>query len=388
MRRPALLVLFGATLALNASFFMLIPIFPVYVTGTLGLSAAAAGFVLAVRQFSQNVPMVLGGAVADRFSHRLTMVAGLVARAVGFIGLGYATDLSTLTLAAIVAALGGCCFDAASRAAVARLVPADERLKAFAILSTVFVIGSTVGPLAGVAALGQGFTFVCLLGAGWLLAAAVTIVLFVPGTADAPQGGASIRQSLVTALADRAFLRFSVLCTGQWLLGSVLYVALPLHVAALTGGPEAVGLLFSMYAGILLVLQYPVASFTARRMTPRARLASGLAASSIGFTLIGLMGGLPGLIACLAIIAVGRMLTDPTFNEMVTHLAPPGSVATYVGLGYLGLGIGGAIGNLTAGVLFDLAAEFKLLWAPWLIYGLVGLILAVLFRRLTFAAPS
>src|SRR5688572_29227394 len=111
--------------------FMLVPIFPLHVTESLGLSAAAAGFVLAVRQFSQNVPTVLTGALADRFSHRDAMVVGLATRAAGFLGFGLAVDLVMLTISAIAIALGGSFFDAASRAAAARLVPAAERMKTF-----------------------------------------------------------------------------------------------------------------------------------------------------------------------------------------------------------------------------------------------------------------
>ena len=70
LKQPSLLVLLHATLALNAGIFIVIPLLPVHATATLGLSAAIAGLVLAVRQFVQNAPTVVGGAIADRFGHR------------------------------------------------------------------------------------------------------------------------------------------------------------------------------------------------------------------------------------------------------------------------------------------------------------------------------
>jgi MFS transporter, DHA1 family, multidrug resistance protein len=387
MIRPALLVVFASDLVLTTSMFMLVPIFPLHVTESLGLSAAAAGFVLAVRQFSQNVPTVLTGALADRFSHRDAMVVGLATRAAGFLGFGLAVDLVTLTISAIAIALGGSFFDAASRAAAARLVPTAERMKTFGSLSMTFVLGASIGPIVGVAALGQGFGFVCSLGALLQITAAMLIALLVPRSQGQIGAPAPVRQNLATVLADRAFLRFAILSSGLWLLGNVLYLALPLHVTRLTGTVETAGILFSIYALTVLLVQLPLSQFVGRRLSPRARVSLGLLCSSCGFLLIGIMATVPGLIACLLVIALGRMLTEPTYTEIVASLAPPQSLATYVGLGFVGLGLGGALGNLSAGVLFDLAERQQALWLPWLVYGLIGLALAVTFSRVSFLEP-
>jgi DHA1 family multidrug resistance protein-like MFS transporter len=382
MNSRAFLVLLAASFALNGSYFMLVPIFPVHVTATLGLSAAAAGLVLAIRQFLQNAPMVLGGAIADRFSVRWAIVGALVIRALAFAGLAFATNLMTLTLAAVLAALSGSLFDAASRAAIAHVVPPADRVRAFGILSIVFVMGSSVGPLLGAVVFQQSFTSVCLVGAAWLAASGVGVAVLLPSLSGPDPGAASVRAHLSRAFADRRFVRLSLVSSGFWYLGSVLYIALPLHVQAITGRTDITGFLFSLYAALILLFQYPVISLAATRLRPISRLASGLAASGIGYLLMGAAGGVFGLVLALAVLALGRMLTEPTYNELVTELSPPGSVATYVGLGYLGLGIGGALGNLSGGLLFDLATRLDSLWVPWLVYGLLGLGLAVAFRAM------
>jgi DHA1 family multidrug resistance protein-like MFS transporter len=377
-----LLVLLSATLALNGSLFMLIPVFPVHVTATLGLSAAAAGLVLAVRQFLQNVPTVLGGAIADRFNAKPAMVGGLLFRALAFAALGYAADLWGLLLASVLAALSGSLFDAASRSAIAHFVAPGQRARAFGLVSVVFVVGSSVGPLLGAATFAYGFAFLCLVSAGWLTLAAVSILVLVPSWSRAGADSKSVRGHLATVFTDRAFVRLSLISSGFWYLGAVLYIALPLHVQAVTGRADIAGFLFSLYAVLVLIFQYPVISYSASRLSPMARLSTGLAASSIGYLAVGAAGGVLGLVAAMGLFALGRMLTEPTYSELITELSPPGSVATYAGLGFIGLGIGGALGNVTGGLLFDLAAGMGSLWLPWLVYGLIGLGLALLFRAM------
>ena len=105
-------------------------------------------------------------------------------------------------------------------------------------------------------------------------------------------------------------------------------------------------------------------------------------AAILAALLIGTAAAVPGLLAGLLVIALGRMLTEPTFTEIVASLAPPQSLATYVGLGFVGLGLGGALGTLSAGMLFDLALRLEAHWLPWLVYGLIGIALAILFSRL------
>ena len=388
MNWRALCALLAATLALNGSFFMLVPLFPIYATATLGLSAAAVGLVLAIRQFLQNAPMVLGGAIADRFSARRAMVCGLLVRALAFGALGFATDLPTLTLVLGLAALSGSLFDVSCLAAIARLVPQGDRVRAFGLVSMAFVLGSSLGPLLGTAAYQLGFGFVCLVGAAWLVVAALAIVALVPDWEPVGNSVPSVRVNLSSAFADRAFVRLSIISSGFWYLGSVLYVALPLHVQALTGRTEVVGFLFSLYALLVLLFQYPVIRLSARRLSPSDRLAIGLAALGTGYLLVGATLGAGVVVVAVGVLALGRMLIEPTYNELVTQLSPPGKVGTYVGLGYLGLGIGGALGNLSGGLLFDLAKALDSLWVPWLLYGLLGLGLAVAFRAMRVGAAG
>ena len=78
---------------MSAGFFMLIPLLSVHLTRDLGYSGAAAGAVLALRQFTQQGLMLFGGALADRIGYRRVIAGGMLVRALGFFGFGLGDTL-------------------------------------------------------------------------------------------------------------------------------------------------------------------------------------------------------------------------------------------------------------------------------------------------------
>ena len=78
-----LAVLLANQTLLNGSFFMLFPLISVHFTRDVGMSATVIGIVLAVRQFSQQGPMIFGGALADRIGYKRAIAIGLLVRGTG-----------------------------------------------------------------------------------------------------------------------------------------------------------------------------------------------------------------------------------------------------------------------------------------------------------------
>ena len=135
-------MLLGNSGLMSAGFFLLIPLLSVHLTRDLGYSGALAGAVLAVRQVTQQGLMVFGGVLADRIGYRRAISAGLLVRALGFFGFALGDGLPLILLSAVVAALGGALFEATGKAALASLVPPDERPRLFSLSAIVGSIGS------------------------------------------------------------------------------------------------------------------------------------------------------------------------------------------------------------------------------------------------------
>jgi DHA1 family multidrug resistance protein-like MFS transporter len=77
--------------------------------------------------------------------------------------------------------------------------------------------------------------------------------------------------------------------------------------------------------------------------------------------------------AVVAIYVTGSLLALPSQQSASAELANPLALGSYFGVGALSLAVGGGVGNLAGGFLYDLGQ--KLVWPslPWLIFWLVGL---------------
>lgn len=67
---PAVRLLLVNQFGVNTGFYLLIPYLAVHLSRDLGMSAAAVGTVLGVRNLSQQGLFVIGGSAADRLGAR------------------------------------------------------------------------------------------------------------------------------------------------------------------------------------------------------------------------------------------------------------------------------------------------------------------------------
>src|ERR1700749_3432921 len=101
---------------------MVVPFLVTYLA-LIGYSPGEIGLVMAVYGVGGLFGQLLGGLLADRFGYRDTLLAGLLATA-----LGVAADV----------------YMPAARALVAETVPAEQRAKAFGLLHWAYNIGAAV----------------------------------------------------------------------------------------------------------------------------------------------------------------------------------------------------------------------------------------------------
>jgi FSR family fosmidomycin resistance protein-like MFS transporter len=131
----------------------------------------------------------------------------------------------------------------------------------------------------------------------------------LPPTAARP--GASSRRILGTALGAH------VLHDG---FADLLYVLLPVWQAEFGLALAQIGLLKTVYSGVMAGLQVP-AGLVAERFGERALLAAGTAAAGIGYLLIGWSGGFLGLVACLALGGMGASVQHPLGSSLTARTA-------------------------------------------------------------------
>src|SRR5882724_6590797 len=190
-----------ATLVNRLGGFVL-PFFAFYVTGPLHRSAALAGLVTALFGAGSAVSGVVGGVLTDRIGRKQTLVGSQVANAVTIAALGYARSPWALALGAFAVGLATSAARPAQSAMIADLVPAGDRVRAYALNFWAINLGFSFS-MAAVGLVTQ-FGYLTLFYADAVSTAlcAVLISVFVRDTT--PKEAISAARSSAAAGAGRA----------------------------------------------------------------------------------------------------------------------------------------------------------------------------------------
>ncbi|WP_226347119.1 MFS transporter [Agilicoccus flavus] len=370
-RLPAPLALLLFTqFAFNVGFYLVVPFLAAYLGHTLQLAGWVVGAVLGVRTFSQQGLFVVGGALADRFGIRASIVVGCGIRIAGFVTLGLSASLPGVVTGVVLIGLAAALFSPATEAAIVAWGGEVERgggptlreiVAAEAVCSK---LGSVVGPVLGAALVVVPFRVSCLV------AAALFAVILLAQVAWLPPGSRigeprPVAASFRLVLANRPFLAFAALHSTYLLSYNQLYLAAPVELDRV-GGPAA-GISWVFVAAALLVVaaQVPVTR-VALRFGRVAALRCGYALIAGGFLAVAVAAPLPPapgawaygpLAVFVTLLHVGGILVLPAARAVVADLSAGHSLGTYLGFLASAGGLAVLLGSTVAGRLLDDAAS-------------------------------
>ncbi|MBL7495135.1 MFS transporter, partial [Frankia sp. CNm7] len=425
--RPIRLLLVNQ-LGINIGFYMLMPYLASYLSVTLGLAAWLVGFVLGVRNLSQQGLFLLGGSLADRFGYKPMILAGLALRTAGFALLGFVETIPALIIASALTGFAGALFNPAVRAYVAAEA-GERRVEAFAVFNIFYQLGILLGPLVGLALLAIDFTLVCAVAAAVFLLLTVLQAralparaqnespnLAAPGPSDeqetnaevshagrGPGGEAplSILRAWRIAIANQPFLLFSLAMIGSYVLTFQVYLGLPIEVRRATGSETGVTLLFVLSGLLTVAGQVRLTRWVKAHWTPGRAMSRGLILMGVAFLPLAVSASfgqdeaeasarsLPAqalallpVLAAAALLAVATMLVYPFEMATIVALGGDRMMGTYYGLYSTLSGIGIAIGNLLTGAALDTGRNIGIAALPWIILALTGGLCAASVHRL------
>jgi DHA1 family multidrug resistance protein-like MFS transporter len=371
-RRRALRALLALTFFTWGGFYLVVPLISVHYVEQLGWAAAAIGVVLAARQFTQQGLSVVSGVVADRFGAKWLIAGGMVLRAVGFGAMAFAASYPLLLVAAVVAAVGGGLFDSPKSAVIAAIARPDERAHFYAQAGVAAGVGMTVGMQAGALLMRADFGVVSLAGGAiYLLMAAVVVALIPP--VRVADGQAGPLHGIRLALRDRPFLTYISLMAGQWFMSTQFLITLPLAAAAIAGTPDAIAWVFGVNSIVSVALAYPLPRLAHRVMPPTGALVAGVAVTALGLFGVAVAGGVVGLLLAAFVFSCGTVLVRPNEQTVTAEMAHPRALGSYFGVAALSVAVGGGLGNVAGGVLYDLGTRTDHPALPWTVCGAIGL---------------
>ncbi|GAA0398852.1 MFS transporter [Streptomyces luteireticuli] len=383
---PAIRLLLVNQLGVNTGFYLLIPYLATHLGQDLGLSAAAVGIVLGVRNLSQQGLFILGGSAADRLGARGVIIAGCALRTVGFALFALGDGLAVLLAASVLSGLAGALFNPAVRAYLAREA-GERRVEAFALFNVFATAGALLGPLLGSALLLVDFRVSALTAAALFALLTVAQALVLPAREAPPPTGASVMADWREVARDRRFLAFSLALVGMFTLENQLYLLLPDGARRATGWEGAAGILFLVGTLANLAFQVRITSALKSRGNRASWIGSGLLLMGLAFVPpMTAAGPVPVLLSAL-LLYLGVMVAQPFVMELVPEFGRPELTGTYFGAFYVVSGIAAAVGNAVVGRAMDTGRE----WLPWACCAALGAASAaavgVLRRRGAVPAP-
>lgn len=380
---------------INIGFYMLMPYLAGYLAGPLGLAAWAVGFVLGVRNFSQQGMFIVGGTLADRFGYKPLIVAGCVLRTGGFGLLVFAQSLPMVLFASAATGLAGALFNPAVRSYLAADA-ADRRVEAFALFNVFYQAGILLGPLVGLALMMVNFRVAALAAAIVFAVLTVAQLFALPQhrAAAAPHTG-SILDDWRQVAANRSFLLFATAMIGCYVLTFQVYLALPLQAAHLVphSEPLLVAAIFVVSGLVAVAGQLRITRWFTARCRPGRSLVIGvtiLAVSYVPLAVIpdsarwGTVAAVAAVLVATTVLAIGSAAVFPFEMDTVMSLAGGRLVATHYGFYNTIVGVGILVGNLATGSLMGAArgvGHGELIWAGLIVIGLFSALALHLLER-------
>jgi MFS family permease len=370
-------VLWVGTLVNRLGSFV-VPFLALYLTRERGFTVEQAGLVASLHGAGAVLAGPLGGTLADRVGRRLTLALGLWLGAAGMLFLGFSREPFWIAVAAFTLGMLGELYRPAVSAAVADVVPAKDRTRAFGLLYWVVNVGFAIAlPVAG---LMTRFGYLTLF-----IADAITTFLYgcciwllLPETKPAhrptsAQDGAPARAPAGSPLApfrDPVFVAFGLPIFAVALIFFQGHMALPLDLGARGLTAAQFGVVLAVN-GALIVLMQP---FTGRwlggmRRAVALALAAGL--TGLGFGLHALPPSVALSMVAVAVWTLGEMAQAPVAPSVVADLAPAELRGSYQGAYHMLWGLAACAAPALGGQVMGRFGATTL-WLGCLVLGLAA----------------
>lgn len=347
------------SLLMDVSSEMVHGLLPLYITTVMGAGTVAVGLVEGVAEATALIVKIGSGAVSDITGRRkLLALVGYGLAAVTKPLFPLAPTLSWIVAARFVDRIGKGIRGAPRDALVADLVAPERRGEAYGLRQSLDTVGAFLGPLIAVAlmlATGNAFTTVFWAAVLPAFGAVAVLAFFVPERnapkAEGPRPNPLARASL--ARLPRAFW----IVTGVGALLSLARISEAFLVLRATGAGLPV-------AGAPLVLVamnvvYAAAAWPAGRLADGLDRATLLSAGILAYAAAALLLALPQstlTIGAGILLWGGHMaFTQGLMAAMVADAAPPDLRGTAFGAFNLASGLAMLVGNVGAGLLWEVA---------------------------------
>jgi MFS family permease len=344
------------SLLMDASSESIHALLPLFLTVTLGTSAATVGLIDGVAEAVASVTKMFSGYLSDRLGRRKPLVLlgyGLAALSKPLFPL--ATSATTVFVARFADRIGKGLRGAPRDALVADVTPPDMRGRAFGLRQALDTAGAFIGPLAAIAlmaAFDDNMRLVFWIAAIPALLSVVCVVVGVEDRGAPPDGPAQapVRGRDLARLPSRFWRVIAV---------AVVFMLARFSEAFLVLKANAVGLPLAFAPAVLVVMNtvysfgsYPAGAW-ADRAPARRVLMVGLACLVAADAILAFASTIAVAFLGIALWGAHMALSQGLLAKLVAENAPDELRGSAFGLFNLTTGLAALVASVLAGVLWD-----------------------------------
>jgi len=352
---------------------------------------------------------VVASPFTERFGYRSSLVLVFVLLAAGYTT-SFLTSVPWMVVAyVLLIGVGAGIFKPIPASIVTQTSSDEKRSLAFSIYYACINLGALIFPL-GIALAGtilgwgnQGDTRLWHLTfavSAALVALNVLVALFVYRNLRAPQKDKSFGESMKVLGEVRHYPSFLVLMAiyaGFWFMYGLVLSFLPAYMDDFHRMPSWFNELYLQTLNpLVIVVGAPLIAPLATRFKPLTLIATGVLVYAVGLIMIGFTGTSLLFASGVVVYSIGELITYPAWLAYVSRIAPSEKVSTFLGYGFIPIGVGQFLGAKVGG---DLYAKFgvelgrpELYWAIMASIGFASagafLIYNWIVTRKTREAPS
>jgi MFS family permease len=366
--RAAWILFFGTFLNKFGGF--VVPFLTLYLTGR-GYTASQAGFAVSAYGIGSLTASLLGGHLADKLGRHKTILLSMFSGAAAMMLLSQAHTFPLIIALVALTGLTNEFYRPASQALLADLVPAGQRITAFAALRVSFNAGFAFGPATAGLLAAYGYF--------WLFAGdATTSVLFglvvwiaLPRGTHTVQNNAGWNEALRVLRHDRKLHQLLLANFAIALVFFQLSSTFALYVTHLGFSAAAYGAIVSFNGALIVFCELPLTTLT-RKFPTRRVMAVGYLLCASGFVLNAFARAIPELVLCMLVFTLGEMVAMPTGAAYLADLAPPRMRGRYMGVAGLTWALALIVGPASGLKLFASSPEVY-----WIACGTLGAFAAI-----------
>lgn len=339
-------VLFWGTLVNRAASFVGV-FLALHLTQDLAVSKGTAGWIVGCWGIGSWLASPVAGVLADRIGRRITMLLGLGFGGLSVMAIAFTSDVHLLFILCFLGGATQQLYYPASNAAIADVVPPDQRQRAYGLVYWALSLGLTIGFAVGGVVPDRYLWLLFVADACTTFVCAGLIAWRVPETRPADAHHEPALAGLAKVATDAPFMVFAALHLVALIVFTQFCLALPLDMKAHGQSSRAFAWLMAFNCIVVVVLQ-PWLTPRLRRFDVSRQLAVATLLFGIGYglnafvpaladTLSGLGLGSVGTwrlvlyLVGVAIWTIGEIIGFPIASALVADFAPAALRGRYQG---------------------------------------------------------